>query len=60
MTAASSSVSDARPSPPAPTDVAIEVQGLRMRYGSVDVLKGVDFQARRGAVLALLGSNGRP
>ena len=36
----------------------IEVRGLRMRYGSVDVLKGVDFTARRGEVLALLGPNG--
>lgn len=37
---------------------AIEVRGLRMRYGSVDVLKGVDFVARRGEVLVLLGPNG--
>lgn len=36
----------------------IEVRGLRMRYGSVDVLDGVDFVARRGEVLALLGPNG--
>lgn len=36
----------------------IEVRGLRMRYGSVDVLKNVDFAARRGEVLALLGPNG--
>lgn len=36
----------------------IEVRGLRMRYGSVDVLKGVEFTARRGEVLALLGPNG--
>ena len=36
----------------------IDVRGLRMRYGSVDVLRGVDFVARRGEVLALLGPNG--
>ncbi|MGH3086138.1 MAG: ABC transporter ATP-binding protein [Rubrobacteraceae bacterium] len=36
----------------------IEVRGLRMRYGSVDVLKGVEFAAYRGEVLALLGPNG--
>jgi ABC-2 type transport system ATP-binding protein len=36
----------------------IDVRGLRMRYGSVDVLKGVEFSARRGEVLALLGPNG--
>ena len=37
---------------------AIEVRGLRMRYGSADVLKGVDFEARRGEVVVLLGPNG--
>jgi len=26
----------------------IDVRGLRMRYGSVDVLRGVDFSARSG------------
>src|SRR5918994_2291584 len=36
----------------------IDVRGLWMRYGSVDVLKGVEFTARRGEVLALLGPNG--
>ena len=38
--------------------VAIDVRGLRIRYGSVDVLRGVEFVARRGEVLALLGPNG--
>ena len=36
----------------------IEVRGLRMRYGTADVLKGVNFEARRGEVLVLLGPNG--
>jgi len=35
--------------------VVIDVRDLRMRYGSVDVLRGVEFIARRGEVLALLG-----
>jgi ABC-2 type transport system ATP-binding protein len=39
-------------------DTVIDVRDLRMRYGSVDVLRGVDFVARRGEVLALLGPNG--
>jgi ABC-2 type transport system ATP-binding protein len=41
-----------------PPDVVIDVEDLRMRYGTADVLRGVTFQARRGEVLALLGPNG--
>ncbi len=36
----------------------IRVEDLRMRYGTKDVLHGVDFTLRRGEVLALLGPNG--
>lgn len=43
---------------PAGEAEVIDVRGLRMRYGSVDVLGGVDFTAARGEVLALLGPNG--
>ena len=39
-------------------ETALDVRDLRMRYGSVDVLHGVSFAARRGEVLALLGPNG--
>jgi ABC-2 type transport system ATP-binding protein len=38
--------------------IAIEVDGLRMRYGTTDVLHDVTFQARRGEILCLLGPNG--
>ncbi|RJL35995.1 ABC transporter ATP-binding protein [Bailinhaonella thermotolerans] len=38
--------------------VAIDVGGLRMRYGRADVLHDVTFQARHGEVPALLGPNG--
>lgn len=40
------------------TELVIETTGLRMRYGSKDVLRGVDLQVRRGEALALLGPNG--
>ncbi|WBQ07903.1 ABC transporter ATP-binding protein [Kribbella sp. CA-293567] len=40
------------------TEFVIETSDLRMRYGSKDVLRGVDLQVRRGEVLALLGPNG--
>ncbi|ROP34863.1 ABC transporter ATP-binding protein [Saccharothrix texasensis] len=38
--------------------VVLDVDGLRMRYGTTDVLHDVTFQARHGEVLALLGPNG--
>ena len=37
---------------------AIEIDGLRMRYGQTDVLHDVSFTVGRGEVLALLGPNG--
>jgi len=40
------------------SDVALQVDGLRMRYDTDDVLHDVTFQARHGEVLALLGPNG--
>jgi len=39
-------------------DVVLDVDGLRMRYGTKDVLHDVSFRARRGEVVALLGPNG--
>jgi ABC-2 type transport system ATP-binding protein len=39
-------------------DVVVDVRGLRMRYGSRDVLVDVDFTVRRGEVITLLGPNG--
>ena len=39
-------------------ELVVEVRDLRMRYGSRDVLDGVEFEMRRGEVLCLLGPNG--
>ena len=39
-------------------EAVLDVRDLRMRYGSTDVLTGVDFSARPGEVLTLLGPNG--
>jgi ABC-2 type transport system ATP-binding protein len=36
----------------------VDVRGLRMRYGSVDVLDDVGFQVEAGEVLVILGPNG--
>ncbi|HWL96909.1 MAG TPA: ABC transporter ATP-binding protein [Nocardioidaceae bacterium] len=43
---------------PTGDEPVVEVRDLRMRYGTHDVLTGVDFEVRRGEVLALLGPNG--
>ena len=40
------------------TDPVISVSDLRMRYGTHDVLEGVEFEVRRGEVICLLGPNG--
>ena len=37
---------------------AIQVQGLTKAYGSLQVLRGVDFEVARGSIFALLGTNG--
>jgi ABC-2 type transport system ATP-binding protein len=36
----------------------ITVKGLKKSFNDNEVLKGVDFEARRGEIFALLGSNG--
>ena len=37
---------------------AIQVKGLQKSYQQLHVLKGVDFEAEKGSIFALLGSNG--
>src|SRR5262245_20206500 len=39
-------------------EVALDVEGLRMRYGATDILHDVTFQAHQGEALVLLGPNG--
>jgi ABC-2 type transport system ATP-binding protein len=39
-------------------DAAIEVRGLRKSYGTVEAVRGIDFEVRRGEVFGLLGPNG--
>ena len=36
----------------------LRLRGITKSFGPVDVLKGVDFEARRGHVTALVGDNG--
>jgi branched-chain amino acid transport system permease protein len=52
-------VADAAPTAGAEgTGAALEVSGVRKRFGSLLVLDGIDFVARRGELLSLVGPNG--
>ncbi|MEV4274436.1 ABC transporter ATP-binding protein [Actinoplanes xinjiangensis] len=39
-------------------ETVVGVRGLRMSYGSHEVLRGIDFDIGRGEIVALLGPNG--
>ena len=39
-------------------EVAIEVRGLRKRYGDFEAVRGIEFTVRRGEIFGLLGPNG--
>jgi len=43
---------------PVDAAAALEVRGVRKRFGSLLVLDGIDFTARRGELLSLVGPNG--
>jgi branched-chain amino acid transport system ATP-binding protein len=38
--------------------VLLRVQGLQVRYGGIQAVKGVDFEVRVGELVCLIGSNG--
>lgn len=40
------------------SSLAVEVEGLHMRYGDREVLGGIDLVVHRGEILGLLGPNG--
>ncbi len=39
-------------------DLAVEVEGLRCRYGDFEAVRAIDLRARQGELLAVLGTNG--
>ena len=48
----------AGPAGTASDETVIDVSGLRMRYGAVEAVRGIDLRVRRGEVFAFLGPNG--
>jgi branched-chain amino acid transport system ATP-binding protein len=39
-------------------EVLLQVSGLKVAYGGIQAVKGVDFEVRRGELVCLIGSNG--
>jgi ABC-2 type transport system ATP-binding protein len=39
-------------------NAVLQVEGLKKSYGSMEALKGIDFEVREGEIFALIGPNG--
>lgn len=39
-------------------DILLQVKGLKVAYGGIQAVKGVDFEVKRGELVCLIGSNG--
>jgi polar amino acid transport system ATP-binding protein len=40
------------------TDVMVQAEGVRKRYGRLEVLRGIDLEVRKGAVMCIIGPSG--
>jgi len=40
------------------TKILLKVTGLKVAYGGIQAVKGVDFEVREGELVSLIGSNG--
>lgn len=40
------------------SNTALFIKGLKVRYGAIEALKGIDMEVKEGDVVAILGSNG--
>ena len=39
-------------------NILLEVSGLRVAYGGIQAVKGVDFKVSEGELVSLIGANG--
>ena len=42
----------------APDKILLQVSGLKVAYGGIQAVKGIDFDVREGELVSLIGSNG--
>jgi ABC-2 type transport system ATP-binding protein len=56
--AAASPTGNAAAGSPLDPDAAISVRGLRMSYGAMEAVRGIDLDVHRGEIVAFLGPNG--
>lgn len=40
------------------SEIALSIKGLKVSYGSIEALKGIDMNVKQGQIVAILGSNG--
>ena len=40
------------------TNILLKVTGLKVSYGGIQAVKGVDFEVHEGELVSLIGSNG--
>ncbi|MDL2323932.1 ABC transporter ATP-binding protein [Ruminococcaceae bacterium OttesenSCG-928-A16] len=40
------------------SNIALSIKGLKVRYGAIEAVKGIDIDVPQGSVVALLGANG--
>ena len=40
------------------TNILLKVNGLKVSYGGIQAVKGIDFEVREGELVSLIGSNG--
>lgn len=39
-------------------NIALSIKGLRVKYGAIEAVKGIDLEVEEGSIVALLGANG--
>src|SRR3984957_18516422 len=58
MSTAATDRADPRARDSAAPQVAIDIRGLRKRYGALEAVRGISFEVQRGEIFGLIGADG--